>query len=298
MVTLAQLRCFAAVAETMNFRRAAARLHMTQPPLSRQIQALEHALGTALFDRSARAVRLTPAGQSFARSAARVLEEAESAVREARRVAGGDAGAVTIGFTAASSYVYLPRLVSVLRERLPSLALTLLEMTTPQQSAALQAGKLDLALLRPPVTLTGVQARRVFREGLVLAVPCGHALAAAAEFGLEMLERETLITYPPVEGPYFHGLIVGLLRVRGIAPAGYQFITNTHSMLALVGAGLGVALLPESVEAFVPASVVLRRLHGLRDVNADLMLAWRAHSENPACRAVLDAIAGMEAGID
>src|SRR5450756_1630793 len=102
MITLAQLRCFTAVAQDLNFHRAARRLNMTQPPLTRQIQTLEHEVGVVLLDRSTRAVRLTPAGQSFARSARRILQEAGEAVQEAQRIARGDAGSLTIGFTAAS----------------------------------------------------------------------------------------------------------------------------------------------------------------------------------------------------
>jgi DNA-binding transcriptional LysR family regulator len=290
MFTLLQLRCLLAVVDTMSFRRAAVRLHMTQPPLSRQIQALEHALGTALFDRSSRPIRLTPAGQSFARSARRLLEEAGSAVREARRIAKGDAGSVTIAFTAASSYVFLPRLVASLRRSLPNLALSLQELTTPQQLAALQSNQVDFGLLRPPVSVTGVQATRVYREGLLLAVPRDHRLATQEAVGLDELTSETLITYPPVEGPYFHRLIAGLLHVRGVTPAGLQHITQTHSILALVGAGLGVALLPQSVERFCPADIVLKTVETLDGVNADLMLAWRSQSENPACAAVLEVL--------
>ncbi|KND61160.1 transcriptional regulatory protein [Candidatus Burkholderia verschuerenii] len=114
MVTLAQLRCFLAVVDEMNYRRAAERLNMTQPPLTRQIQALEHAVGAQLFDRSARAIRLTPAGGAFAQSARRILAQTGSAVLDAQRIAAGDTGSLTIAFTVASSYVFLPRFVALL----------------------------------------------------------------------------------------------------------------------------------------------------------------------------------------
>jgi DNA-binding transcriptional LysR family regulator len=287
MFTFVQLRCFLAVADKMNFRRAAEALHMTQPPLSRQIQALEHEVGVVLIDRSGRAIRLTAAGAAFVTAARRLLDAAAEATHEARRIAEGDAGSLTIGFTAASSYVFLPRFVALLREHLPGLALSLRELTTPQQVAALKAGQLDMGLLRPPVPAAGLRSRHVYREPLALAMPAGHRLAAAAAVALEELASETLITYPPVEGPYFHNLIMGLLHVAGVAPAALQHVPQTHSILALVGGGLGVALVPRSAEHFAPPEVVIRPLGGLADVAADLVLAWPTEADNPARDAVL-----------
>ncbi|APT58486.1 LysR family transcriptional regulator [Roseomonas gilardii] len=281
MITLDQLRCFLAVAEEMNFRRAALRLNMTQPPLSRQIQALEHGIGTLLIDRSRRAIRLTPAGQSFLRSARRILEDVAGAAQDACRIASGDAGQLTLAFTAASSYVFLPRLVTLLRQRLPAINLVLREMTTPQQLAALQGDQIDLGLLRPPVTLPGMRAMRVYREPLVLALPSGHRLAQAGAIRLGELAAETLITYPPVEGPYLYGLVDGLLRVAGVTPAAVQYVTQTHSIMALVGAGLGVALLPQSAERFCPPDITFHSLVEEERASAELMLAWRTGSANP-----------------
>lgn len=291
MYTFTQLRCFLAVVDEMNFRRAAARLNMSQPPLSRQIRMLEEEIGAQLFDRSGRASKLSPAGQSFAESARRMLEVAEYAALDARRIASGAAGSLTIGFTASSSYVYLPRLMTFLRAQAPALSLNLREMTTPQQAAALQSSQIDFALLRPPVSLSGVQAMRVFREKLLLALPLDHPLASRAEVSLRHLAGETLITYPPVEGPYFHNRIVALLNMAGVTPARVQHITQAHSMLALVGAGLGVALLPQSVMRFALSDVVLRPVMETEGVNAELMLAWRTRTRNRACDTLLDLLA-------
>jgi DNA-binding transcriptional LysR family regulator len=288
--TLVQLRCFVAVAEDLNLRRAAKRLNMTQPPLTRHIQALEHQVGTMLLDRSGRALRLTPAGQSLERSARRILDGAAEATRDAQKIARGDSGSLTLAFTAASSYAFLPRLVTLLRERLPALTLTLRELATPEQIEALKARQLDLCLLRPPGSIPGIQTMRVYRESLVLAVPTGHALAARPNASLGDLSGETLITYPPVEGPYFHHLIMGLLHVAGVIPAGVQYITQTHSILALVGAGLGVAIVPKSVERLLPVGVTLRALGGAEGVSAELVLAWPAQLENPACATALELI--------
>ena len=219
MFTLVQLRCFVAVAEDLNLHRAAKRLNMTQPPLTRHIQALEHQVGAMLLDRSSRALRLTPAGQSLEKSARRILDEAAEATHDAQKVARGDAGGLTLAFTAASSYAFLPRLITLLRERMPALALTLRELTTPEQIEALKARQVDLCLLRPPISIPGIQTMRVYRERLVLAVPSQHDLANWPEVNLGDLSGQMLITYPPIEGPYFHRLVMGLISCCGGSPS-------------------------------------------------------------------------------
>ncbi len=295
MLTFVQLRCFSAVAEELNIRRAARRLGMTQPPLTRHIQALEHQVGTELLDRSGRSVTLTAAGTRFAHAARRLMDQATEAVTEARQIAAGDVGTLSIAFTAASSYGFVPNLIAAICQGFPGLSLTLREMTTPQQIAALKAQQVDLCLLRPPVSLPGVQTRRVYRERLVLAVPDGHRLAGRASAGIDDVAGETLITYPPVEGPYFHGLVMGLLHAAGVQPRSIQHVTQTHSMLALVGAGLGVAVVPQAAERWRPPGVHLLALAGAEGLNADLLLAWRRSTPNPAAHAVLGLVAELPA---
>ncbi len=283
MLTFVQLRCFLAVVDDMNYRRAAKRLNMTQPPLTRQIQALEHAVGTPLFDRSGRAIKLTPAGRAFARSAGRLTAQADEAIRDAKRIAGGDSGSLIIAFTAASSYVFLPRFVSMLRTAMPEVSLTLREMTSPQQLVALREEQIDIGLSRPPITQPGVGSMRVYREKLCAVVPTLHRLAAMETINIQDFAGENLITYPPVEGAYFHDLITGLLHAMGVVVGNTQHVTQTHSILALVGAGLGVGLVPQSAQRVTPSDVALRPLMGADDVTADLMLAWRTNSDNPVC---------------
>ena len=154
MFELSQVRCFVAVAEELHFGRAAARLNMTQPPLSRQIQILERILGVKLLQRGNRLVKLTPAGQSFLTEARLILKLTESAALLARRVAEGKAGSVNIGFTAASSYSYVPELVAACRQQLPDVELILKEMVSGDQLKRLGAGEIDIGLLRPPIPRT------------------------------------------------------------------------------------------------------------------------------------------------
>src|SRR5271165_1045008 len=160
MFDLTHARGFVAVAEELHFGRAAARLNLTQSPLSRQVQALEHALGVELLERTSRSVRLTAAGRKFLAEAYRVLDAADSAERLTRRVAAGEAGLVRLGFTAATAYVILPRIVSRIRAARPDVDLVLEEMVTAEQVEALTARRIDLGLLRPP-TATPVEGPRL-----------------------------------------------------------------------------------------------------------------------------------------
>ncbi|WP_338661336.1 LysR substrate-binding domain-containing protein [Pararoseomonas sp. SCSIO 73927] len=284
MFELGQLRCFVAVAEELHFRRAAARLNMTQPPLSRQIQMLEQELGFPLFLRSSRAVRLTPAGAVFLDQARNLLRMAEGAAQEALRVARGETGSLTIGFTAASSYAALPRLVALVRAGAPGIELNLREMVTGEQWTALRAGAIDLGLLRPPAH--GLPFLRLEREALLLALPRAHPLAGEEAVDPAVLEGQPLITYPPLDGRYLHDLVLSVLRLSGVAPGRVQHVSQTHSILALVGAGIGLALVPQAAERFRPVDVVLRPLRGTPPLLAELILTW-PEAGNPVLEAVL-----------
>ena len=291
MFELSQLRCFAAVAEELHFGRAAARLNMTQPPLSRQVQLLEHALGVGLFERTSRSVKLTPAGRAFHAEARRILDLAEGAGLAAKRVARGEAGSVTIGFTAAASYGFLPRLIAAARAEMPEVDLALKEMVTADQTEALSSGRIDLGLLRPPIDRRGgVEALCVARERLLLAAPRGHPLAAGREPVIRDLDRQPLVMYSPVEGRYFHDLLAGLFQAAGVAPHHVQHISQAHTMLALVGAGIGVALVPEAARSLRFDGVVLRPLRLPAKAAAELFAVWRRDNKNPALQVLRDRV--------
>ena len=291
MFELSQLRCFAAVAEELHFGRAAARLNMTQPPLSRQVQLLEHALGVCLFERTSRSVKLTPAGRAFHAEARRILDLAEGAGLAAKRVARGEAGSVTIGFTAAASYGLLPRMIAAARAEMPEVDLALREMVTADQTEALASGRIDLGLLRPPIDRHGgAEAVCVAREQLLLAVPRGHPLAAGREPAIGNLDRQPLIMYSPVEGRYFYDLLAGLFQAAGVAPHHVQHISQAHTMLALVGAGIGVALVPEAARSLRFDGVVLRPLRLPAKTAAELFAVWRRDNKNPALQVLRDRV--------
>lgn len=284
MFELSQLRCFVAVAEELHFGRAAARLNLTQPPLSRQIQLLEHALDVQLFERTSRVVRLSSAGANFLPEARRLLRLAESAALAAKRSALGEAGTVNLGFTAASGYEFLPRLITGFREEAPEIDLALHEMVSADQIEALSSGRIDLGLLRPPFNRREFGSICVVREPLMLAAPSGHRLATAERVELSDLDRENFVGYSPYESRYFYDLVVSIFSATGIVPNYVQYMSQMHSILGLVRAGLGVSLVPAATANLRMEGVVLRDIAIDASRIVELHLVWREATLNPAAQ--------------
>ncbi len=278
---LHQLRCFVAVAEELHFGRAAARLNITQPPLSRQIQLLEHSLGAALFARSSRSVHLTAAGIAFLPDARRLLRISESASQHVRRIASGQAGRLRIGFTAASAYRFLPELITAVRADLPDIDLVLQEMVSGAQVEALISGQLDAGLLRPPVAQPDLAAIKIDAEPLLAAMPARHRLARQSSITLADLDGQDFVMYEPGESRYFHDLLVMLFTAANVRPRFVQQLGQIHSMLALVRAGLGMALVPAAAAALRYHDVRLRPLVLQRPTPVELFLVWRHNADNP-----------------
>jgi len=282
---LGHARSFIAVAEEMHFGRAAAKLNLTQSPLSRQIQMLEQTLGVTLLDRTTRAVRLTPAGRTFLAEAYRVLAAAESAARITRRAARGESGVIRLSFTAASAYRTLPRVVAHVRARLPEVDLVLAEMVSDEQILALEENRTDLAILRPAPILqdpkSSIATAPLVSERLLLAVPRGHRLATGRIPTLQDLDGEAFVTWSPKGGRYFIDLLDTLFETGGVAPRIVQRVNQVHAMLALVGAGLGIALVPASTRGNSMADIRLRPISLPATARPELLLAWRRDNANP-----------------
>jgi len=273
MFDLSQLRCFVAVAEELHFGRAAARLHMTQPPLSRQIKILEHALNAELFERTSRSVRITPAGRSFLPEAKRLLKLAESAALVAQSIASGKVGSIKLGFTGGSVQSFLPALLTRCRAQLAGVDLILKEMVSGDQ--------IDVGFLRPPVARVSLNSLPVVTEPLIAAIPKRHRLVRQKEIAIKDLDGEPFVMYAPFEARYFYDLLAGQFAKARILPRYVQHLSQIHSILVLVGAGLGLALVPRSAAALHVEHVVLRpiRLSPARPV--ELHMAWRRDDENP-----------------
>ena len=283
MFSLARLSCFIAVAEELHFGRAAERLHMTQPPLSRQIQQLETELGVQLIDRTTRSVTLTPAGVAFLPDARRIVALAESAALTVRRVPAGDLGTVVVGFTAASAHAVLPRLLEQTRNTLPDVKLELREMVSSVQIEALMSGEIDLGMARPPLKRPGIVSRPLLHEQLVAALPAGHPLTGQArQLTLNDLDGQDFVMYSPVQARYFNELLISTFTIAGATPRYGQFVTQVHTMLVLVRSGIGIALVPASAATLHPEGVVFRSIGAFRERPVELDACWRGDSTNPA----------------
>ncbi|MBN2972839.1 LysR family transcriptional regulator [Roseomonas aeriglobus] len=285
MFELIQLRCFVAVAEELHFGRAAARLNMTQPPLSRHIQVLERIVGLELVARSSRSVRLTAAGVVFLAEARRIVELSDSAVATARAAAEGQRGMVALGFTAASGYSFLPSFFGRMRIDMPDVKLLLKEMVTGEQLESLQTGRLDIGLLRPPVRGTELASMRVLTERFVV---CRHDSipAHACPRTLADFDGLPIIMYAPDKARYFHDLVTGLFANAHASPQLVQHVAQIHTILTLVGAGHGYALVPEASTHLHPDNVVFSELENT-DPIVELHAAWRQDNVNPALRLLL-----------
>ncbi|KOX19935.1 LysR family transcriptional regulator [Saccharothrix sp. NRRL B-16348] len=289
--TLEQLRGFVAVAEELHFSRAAARLAMTQPPLSRQIQKLERAVGAQLLIRDNRRVTLTAAGEVFLVEARRLLSLAETAPELARRVSSGSSGVVRIGFTAAATYGILGRLLDELAAHLPDVDVELVELVTREQVSGLVNEEIDLGLGRPPFDDSTFGSRLLHRERLLVAVPGGHRLptlgrdATAAD-----VVREPVIMHSPTDARYFYDLVV---RTVPIAPENtVHTVGQVLTMLWLVAAGRGVAFVPESAARLRLDNVEFVRLETAVDAPVELHLLWLKASANPALWRILSVLEG------
>jgi DNA-binding transcriptional LysR family regulator len=282
MFELSQLRCFVAAAEELHFGRAAQRLNMTQSPLSRQIQLLERILDVTLLERTSRNVALTPAGRVFLIEARRIVRLAESAQLSARRVAKGDAGKVAIGFTAVSGYSLIPGLVATARAALPNIELELREMVTSDQVDALLTGLIDIGFVRPPVTRAEFDSALMTTEPLVVALPPGDDRQAKSVLTPLDLDGRPLVMYSRQGAGYFHDMLVRLFEDAGAAPHFVQHVTQIHSMLGLVRAGLAAAAVPQSGMGLHPDDVQFRQLATTPERPVELYAAWRRDNTNPA----------------
>jgi DNA-binding transcriptional LysR family regulator len=289
MFTLDQARSFIAVAEELHFGRAAERLNMTQPPLSRQIQKLERSIGVELLERDNRKVSLTEAGRAFLAEARKLVVSADRAPLTARRIAAGRAGVLRIGFTAASGFSLLGPLLAEIAEGLPDVDVDLQELVTGEQVQALRDGDLDLGLARPPFDTTVLESHLLFSENLRLAVPAGHALDRLTRPVTAADLRDTpLIMHSPTKARYFYDLAVRQVPIehRNVVHTVSQILT----MVALVSAGRGVAFVPESARMLGIDGVSYVRLDGVAPDAVELHAIWSRESRNPALRRLLEVV--------
>jgi DNA-binding transcriptional LysR family regulator len=280
-----QLRYFLAVAEQLHFGRAAAALHISQPPLSRAIRALEQRLGVVLFARSRRRVELTPEGTRLLGEARRMLGQLERTVQEVRGMARGEEGRLRIGFVSLADYGVLPGLLKAFKSARPGIALALREMLSPEQAAALAAGELDFGLLLPPVSdAEPLEHLVVQRERFVVALPSSHRLAAGkGKLAVSALAGEPFVMVPRDIAPGLYDIVTGLAAGAGISFNVAQEAIQMQTVVSLVSSGLGVAIVPGCIANLGRRGVVYREIND-RHPRLDLWLAWPRGALGTAAR--------------
>lgn len=286
---LRQLRYFVAVAETRHFGKAAERLHMAQPSLSQAIRQLESDLSAELFARTTRQVDLTAAGRALYEDALRILRSVDDSARRVRRVGEGCDGVLRIGLTGLASYRQLPEIAHIVKRDMPDVALEIrTEMLTPAQERALIDSDIDVGVLRPPTRDEGIAYRNIAREPLVLVLPEDHHLVDEPTLGVGDLRAEDFVMYSADTRSVVNDAVMRSCVAAGFSPHRAYEVAETSVLLALVAAGFGVALVPDSVRAITLDGVVFKPVREAESV--DLALAWRAEDPSPLLENLLSTL--------
>lgn len=283
------MQSFMAVAEELHFGRAAARLHISQPPLTKQIQQLEQAMGVRLLERTKRKVELTAAGRVFLDEVRAVLQQTEQAVELARKAARGETGHLAVGFIDAAIYSVVPSVVQRFTKRYPEVELSLTDLRIPNQVRAVAERQLDIGFVHPPVVHNALKVESILVEPLIVALPETHRLASEAEVALADLASEALIQFPRSINPSLYDEIVGLCRSSGFSPRIVREATPKQTIIGLVSVGLGVSLLPACLQNLRRSGVVYRPIQG-RTLSIDTSIIYRHEQPSPVLKAFLDIV--------
>lgn len=284
MIDLRHFRYFQAVAQELHFGRAAARLCIAQPALSRQIQQLELEIGTPLLRRTQRKVELLPAGQVFLERSNLILDEVERAAVDARRTGAGEFGRLSVGFIHSSTYGLLPSIIERFHHLYPDIELELHEMPIIEQFVALTRGVIDIGLLRPQQAPVEVEVQQVMEDPFLVAVPLSHRLAKRSAVRLRELEGEPIVMFPHRGSPLFHSRIMTMCERAGFTPRVVQQATQIHTVAGLVGAGIGLAIIPGTTRNLQPKGVHFLEIVD-RPEPVHVALGWlRSKEDMPAVR--------------
>ena len=286
---LRQLRQFVAIAEERSFRRAAERLHMSQPPLSVSVQRLEADIGVTLLDRTRHHVRLTLAGDAFLNEARRTLAHAQLSIEIAQRTASGKLGSLRLSFVPSAAIDVVPQLLREFRKDHADVKLVLSGDTTSQQIAGLLSGTGDIGIVVPPLDdFKDLKVQLFCMQELMLAVPRDHALGNQSRVQLKNLANETFVGFPFKEGPGFESVVMTACQENGFTPTFVQVASQMQSILAFVAGSLGVALVPQSMQAIAMENVHYVQVRsGRQAIQYSLGLAYKASNDNPAVAAFL-----------
>jgi DNA-binding transcriptional LysR family regulator len=287
------LRYFLAVAEELHFGRAAAKLHISQPPLTLQIQNLETRLGARLFDRNQRRVRLTPAGSALVDEARRILGQIEDAARVVKRAQSGDTGRLRVGFLSSAMLTPVGERFARVRKAMPGLTDTWIEMVSSAQADALQHGLLDIGFAHTPLDLGELRSALILREPLVAVLHEGHAAAKASRIGLDALKNDSFVMFPRTASPRLHDMVVATCYDAGFSPQIAHHANHFFTMVSLVSKGLGVALVPRWMRHFQAPGAVFKPIRGAKPL-VQVSILWHPKNPSPVLPKVLNLLGARD----
>jgi DNA-binding transcriptional LysR family regulator len=296
MIELRLMRSFVAVAEELHFGRAAVRLGISQPPLSKHIQQLEDALGVSLLNRTHRNVTLTAAGRVFLDEARRTLAQSSLAIDLARRAERGTSGQLAFGFIDASVYSVVPAIVRRFYQLYPSVHLSLREMLIPDQVIGLVERRIDVGLIHPPIDRTDIAIKPVLTEPLAVALPKDHPLAERLTLKVADLARESFVQFPRFINPALYDDILALCRGAGFSPIIVQEATPKQTIIGLVEAGLGVSILPASLRFLARSGVVYVPLED-SSLAIETSLIWCSGDDAPVLKRFIEVVREVSTGL-
>lgn len=295
MLNMTELNSFVAAAEEVHFGRAAARLNMTQPSLSRQIDALERSLNVKLFERANRRVVLTVAGRIFLPEAKRILLQIENATNLVRRTWQGEAGVLRLGFTSTAAFVDLPLILDQAAITLPDVVILLKEGYSAFQRDALQADTLDVAILRPPVDRDAFGVLPLRSEKFVAAIHSGDERAGKARLTLRDFDRKPFVMYSVDGAEYSYRILIAMFQRAEVHPDFVHYLDQNNAILSLVSAGMGAALVPDSLAKLTFPNVVFKPVKIDPPQPLEMFMIWKPENRNPAllpfvalCRSLFD----------
>lgn len=274
------------MAEELSYSRAAARIHVSQPSLSRQVAALEAEIGVALLDRDKHRVSLTAAGKAYLGRARELLGGLDEAADLARHTAQGQVGRLALGFGGSAAYTLMPAVLRRFRARYPEVEVTLQQLPLTAQLDALREGRVDVGFLLLPVDDPSVRTERLMRDRMVAAVPSDHALARRREVALRSLSDEAFVAFPREGGLGYRDRMVELCLKAGFTPRIVREAAPLESIVGFVASGAGIALLPAMARRLRVADVIYVPVTE-RFAFMDFALAWRPDAKMPAIDAFL-----------
>jgi DNA-binding transcriptional LysR family regulator len=284
---LRHLRYFVAVAEELHFTRAAERLNMAQPPLSQQIRQLESELGVQLFQRTKRQVKLTAAGKNFLKNVYKILIDLDKTCDSAQRAQKGEIGNIVVGFTGTATYDILPKLLQPYRSEFPFVDISVLQLSTTDQIQSLLNGEINIGILCAPIKNSQLNFEVIHQEPFIIAMPRNHPLASkSGPIEVQEFSKELFIMIPRNSGQIYYDTIINICHNAGFSPNITQEVHELHTSISLVAAGMGVALVPDSIQNLRVRGITYRQLKNSVST-LKTALAWRNDETSPLVHTLL-----------